>query len=77
MGSSFLTVNQEWETYIANAERTYNELESKVRLRLQNLAREAKDMMESRKWEDDPWLSQLDWTPKVVGKTRGFGLNEV
>ncbi|CAL1698877.1 unnamed protein product [Somion occarium] len=71
MGSAFLTVNEEWEKYIANAERTYRELEDKVRRRLIDLAHEAKDLMEGDKWKDDVWLSQLDWTPKVAGKSRG------
>ncbi|KAF7800115.1 hypothetical protein EIP86_011360 [Pleurotus ostreatoroseus] len=71
MGSSFLTVNQEWERYIANAERTYKELEDKVKFRLHELAYQAKAMAETEQWKGDPWLSQLDWTPKVAGKTRG------
>ncbi|OSD05058.1 gamma DNA-directed DNA polymerase [Trametes coccinea BRFM310] len=72
MGSSFLTVNEEWERYLANAERTYKELEEKVKRRLIDLAHEAKGLMESEKWKDDVWLSQLDWTPKVAGKSRGI-----
>ncbi|KAJ3558944.1 hypothetical protein NM688_g630 [Phlebia brevispora] len=77
MGSSFLTVNQEWERYIANAERTYKELEDKVKFRLHDLAREAKAMMEDESWKNDVWLSQLDWTPKVAGKSRGVYPPEV
>ncbi|KAI0659928.1 gamma DNA-directed DNA polymerase [Cubamyces menziesii] len=71
MGSSFLIVNEEWERYIENAERTYKELEEKVKRRLIDLAHEAKGLMEADKWKDDVWLSQLDWTPKVAGKSRG------
>ncbi|GBE88836.1 hypothetical protein SCP_1402430 [Sparassis crispa] len=71
MGSSLLTVNEEWENYLANAERTYKELEDKVKQRLLDLAHEAKNMMEGERWRDDIWLSQLDWTPKVAGKSRG------
>ncbi|EIM89192.1 uncharacterized protein STEHIDRAFT_154872 [Stereum hirsutum FP-91666 SS1] len=71
MGSSFLTVNQEWERYIENAERTYRELDTKVKERLLELAVEAKDMMEGEQWRDDVWLSQLDWTPKIAGPSRG------
>ncbi|KAI0667216.1 gamma DNA-directed DNA polymerase [Trametes maxima] len=77
MGSSLLPVNEEWEKYIENAERTYKELEEKVKTRLIDLAHEAKDMMQSGKWQDDPWLSQLDWTPKVAGKSRGIVAPEV
>ncbi|OJT07668.1 DNA polymerase gamma, mitochondrial [Trametes pubescens] len=71
MGSSLLTVNEEWDKYIANAERTYRELEEKVKMRLIDLAHDAKNLMEGDKWKDDAWLSQLDWTPKVAGKSRG------
>ncbi|KAI0698631.1 DNA polymerase family A-domain-containing protein [Cytidiella melzeri] len=70
MGSSFLTVNEEWEQYIQNAERTYNELNDKVKSRLVELAQQAKGKMEDESWRKDVWLSQLDWTPKVAGKSR-------
>ncbi|KAI0078596.1 gamma DNA-directed DNA polymerase [Panus rudis PR-1116 ss-1] len=76
MGSSFLTVNQEWEKYIENAERTYRELEDRVRKRLIDLAHEARSLMEGDKWKDDVWLSQMDWTPKVAGKSRGVFAEE-
>ncbi|KZT18676.1 gamma DNA-directed DNA polymerase [Neolentinus lepideus HHB14362 ss-1] len=71
MGSSFLTVNEEWERYIENAERAYKELDDKVKRRLVDLAQQAKSMAESETWKGDVWLSQLDWTPKVAGKSRG------
>jgi DNA polymerase gamma 1 len=71
MGSSFLTVNESWESYLADADRAYKELDGKVKRRLVELADQAKDRMEDESWKDDPWLSQLDWTPKVAGKSRG------
>ncbi|KAI6021535.1 DNA polymerase family A-domain-containing protein [Pisolithus microcarpus] len=71
MGSSFLTVNDSWETYLNNAERTYHDLEAKVKKRLIDLAEGAKSMMEDGSWKESPWLGQLDWTPKVAGKSRG------
>ena len=77
MGSSILPVNEEWQAYIANAERAYKELEEKVKTRLIDLAHEARKMMESGQWKEDPWLSQLDWTPKVAGKSRGIFPSEV
>ncbi|KAG9308217.1 DNA polymerase family A-domain-containing protein [Chiua virens] len=72
MGTSFLTVNESWEEYLRNAERTYHELEGKVKEHLVDLAEEAKGMMEDESWRDNPWLSQLDWTPKVARKSRGI-----
>jgi DNA polymerase gamma 1 len=74
MGSSFLTVDGSWEKYLENAERTYRNLEEGVKKRLVNLAIDAKSMMENEKWRDDVWLRQLDWTPKVAGKSRGVGI---
>jgi DNA polymerase gamma 1 len=72
MGSSFLTVNESWEAYLENAEKTYRELEIKVKNRLVSLAENAKTMMDSGEWRDDVWLSQLDWTPKAAGASRGI-----
>jgi len=72
MGNSLLPVNQEWERYIERAERKYHELENSVKNKLIQLAEEAKGMFESGDWEKDVWLSQMDWTPKVAGKSRGF-----
>ena len=76
MGSSFLTVNEGWEKYLEDAERTYRTLEEGVKTRLVNLAIEARNAMENEKWRDDVWLRQLDWTPKVAGKSRGVGIPE-
>lgn len=76
MGSSFLPVNEAWEKYLKDAERTYRKLEEGVKTRLVNLATEARNAMESEKWKDDIWLRQLDWTPKVAGKSRGIGTSD-
>lgn len=77
MGSSLLTVNEEWEAYLANAERAYKDMEDKVKKRLVELAEQAKGMMTDGKWKEDVWLSQLDWTPKVAGKSRGVDSSQV
>jgi DNA polymerase gamma 1 len=77
MGSSFLTVDESWKTYLENAERKYREMEEKVKKRLIELANEAKGMMESGRWKGDAWLSQLDWSPKVASKSRGVFPSEV
>ncbi|KDQ13472.1 hypothetical protein BOTBODRAFT_175483 [Botryobasidium botryosum FD-172 SS1] len=80
MGNSFLTVDESWETYIQSAEAKYRELEDGIRLKLVGLAEEAKDMMAigpvadgaPGPWENDPWLKQLDWSPKIPGPSRGI-----
>ncbi|KAJ3773220.1 gamma DNA-directed DNA polymerase [Lentinula raphanica] len=79
MGSGFLPVNEQWEAYIERAERVWQNLERKVRSGLENLARAAikdynltpSDASVVGPWQDDVWLSQMDWTPKVAGKSRG------
>ncbi|KAJ3910517.1 gamma DNA-directed DNA polymerase [Lentinula edodes] len=79
MGSGFLPVNEQWEAYIDRAERVWQNLEGKVRTGLENLARAAiaeykvtsPDAPVVGPWQDDVWLNQMDWTPKVAGKTRG------
>ncbi|KAH7345324.1 DNA polymerase family A-domain-containing protein, partial [Rhizoctonia solani] len=65
-----------WENYISSAERKYHELEGGVRETLLTLAKEAlakyeNDTEGNKPWEADEWLSQLDWTPRKVGKSRG------
>ena len=73
MGSSFLTVNQEWERYIERAEATYRQMEEGVKKRLKEIAEGARCLVDTPEtWKEDPWLNQLDWTPKVAGKSRGI-----
>ena len=71
MGSSFLTVDENWEEYLKSAEGIYLGLKEKIKKRLEALADEARRKMENGLWKDDVWLSQLDWTPKTPRKPRG------
>lgn len=76
MGSGFLPVNEQWEAYLEKAEGVYNQLQKRVK---DSLAAFAKAAMEAHTadsdYSSDPWLSQLDWTPKAAGKSRGVGLD--
>ncbi|KAF8216340.1 DNA polymerase family A-domain-containing protein [Mycena galopus ATCC 62051] len=76
MGSSFLCVDEGWEKYLEQAEGVYMGLEKAVKSRLAELAQQALSLFltdpEKEKWKDDIWLNQLDWTPKVAGKSRGI-----
>lgn len=73
MGSSILPVNSEWDKYVERSEKVFNDMLDGVKDKLKLLAEEARAMMEKGGgWEDDPWLSQLDWTPKVAGASRGI-----
>jgi DNA polymerase gamma 1 len=72
MGSSFLPINGAWEVYLQEAERVYKDLEARIKTGLKDLAEKAVKLMDKERWRDDVWLSQLDWTPKVAGKSRGI-----
>lgn len=74
MGSSFLTVDESWEGYLEKADTVYRSMEEKVQTKLKVLAETAKELMygDENVWKTDPWLSQLDWTAKVAGKSRGI-----
>ena len=74
MGSSFLTVDEGWSDYLRLAEKTYRELEEKIKNRLIHLAEEARDKIGDGSWRNDTWLSQLDWSPKVAGASRGIAV---
>lgn len=71
MGSSFLSVNGAWKDYLKAAEDKFRELEESVKDKLRELAEAAKQKMEDESWRDDVWLSQLDWSEKAPGKSRG------
>ena len=74
MGSPFLTVDESWEDYLTKADAVYHEMEEKVEAKLKKLAEDARNLMNDgdEKWKSDPWLNQLDWAPKVAGKSRGI-----
>lgn len=70
MGNCFLPVDNSWPEFIEKAEGLYNKLTQQVEVELHKLADQARRLMSKRdengiaEWENDPWLSQLDWTPK-------------
>lgn len=72
LASVILPVNETWDAYIANAEATYRKLEIAVRERLVNLAERAAEVKEKPEmFENDPWLSQLDWSGQEVRMVKG------
>ncbi|CDK29414.1 unnamed protein product [Kuraishia capsulata CBS 1993] len=73
IGQSFLPTTRKWDDYIETAERLYQENVKKIELNLHKLCEEAVAMRTdpTKPWENDPWLSQLDWTitpPKLTKK---------
>ncbi|BEI85273.1 hypothetical protein CcaverHIS002_0506740 [Cutaneotrichosporon cavernicola] len=61
MGNSFLPVDRSWVDYLRKAEAMYLELREEVRLALRSLADR---LREAGPIANDPWHSQLDWSPK-------------
>jgi len=67
MSTEILPVNETWQTYIESAESTYTKLLETVQLRLVELAEDALKIKDDpSKYEDDPWLKQLDWTGQEI-----------
>lgn len=63
----FLPINQQWEKYLKSAEACYEEATEIIRTRLVQLAEEAVKLKDQPEvFQNDPWLSQLDWTIKPV-----------
>ena len=61
------------DAYLRDAESTYKNLELSIKKRLVELAEQAMTLADGEEWKDDPWLSQLDWTPKTPRKVSGVG----
>lgn len=67
LATEILPVNKTWEAYIKNAEATYHRLSSGVQERLVDLAEKAlTHRTEPEVYENDPWLSQLDWSGQEI-----------
>ncbi|KAK3295610.1 DNA polymerase family A-domain-containing protein [Chaetomium fimeti] len=72
LSSVILPVNKTWDSYIANAEATYHKLSDAVRERLILLAEKATEIRaEPDKWNNDPWLKQLDWSGQEIKMVKG------
>ncbi|KAJ0116370.1 hypothetical protein J7T55_007350 [Diaporthe amygdali] len=76
LSSVILPVDDSWNSYIANAEATYQKLSVGVQERLISLAEKALEVKDDEeKWSNDPWLKQLDWSGQeikwVKGKKKG------
>lgn len=72
LSSVILPVNESWEEYIANAERTYHQRLHDVQRKLVELCDEAlkyKDKPEI--YMNDPWLRQLDWSGQEIKMVKG------
>lgn len=72
LSSVILPVDKSWESYIDNAEATYLRLSKAVEERLSDLAYRALALKDDpSKYNDDAWLSQLDWSGQEVKMVKG------
>ena len=76
MGNSFLPVDESWTKFLDEAEGLYQQLTKNAETELHKLADQARKLIfvkdENGRFvhETDPWLRQLDWTPKKARKSR-------
>lgn len=67
LSAEILPVNETWDAYINNAEATYHQLVDAVQERLVGLTEKALEVKEQPEvYENDPWLSQLDWSGQEI-----------
>ena len=72
LSSVILPVNESWESYVANAEATYQKLSDGVQQHLLELMNGALEMKaDPEKYNLDPWMKQLDWTGQEVKMVKG------
>lgn len=77
LSSVILPVNKSWDTYIANAEATYHRLSDAVTERLVGLAEKALEIKDQpEKWQNDPWMKQLDWSGQEIRMAKGKRKND-
>ena len=72
LASVILPVNKTWDAYVANAEATYHKLSDAVQERLVGLVDKALEIKDdAEKWQNDPWLQQLDWSGQEIRMVKG------
>ncbi|KAL8709479.1 MAG: hypothetical protein Q9225_007449 [Loekoesia sp. 1 TL-2023] len=72
LSSVILPINKSWDSYVENAEATYQRLSSDVEHRLKDLANKALEIKENpAKYNDDEWLRQLDWSGQTIKMVKG------
>lgn len=77
LSSVILPVNKSWDAYIANAEATYQKLSEAVEERLVGLTDKALEIKDHPdKWQNDPWMQQLDWSGQEIKMVKGKKKND-
>ncbi|CAM1502940.1 Fc.00g077160.m01.CDS01 [Cosmosporella sp. VM-42] len=77
LSSVILPVNKSWDAYITNAEATYHKLSDAVQERLVALTEKALEIKDdAEKWQNDPWMQQLDWSGQEIRMVKGKKKND-
>ncbi|CAH0022896.1 unnamed protein product [Clonostachys rhizophaga] len=77
LSSVILPTNKSWDSYIANAEATYQRLNEAVLERLIGLTNKALEVKEEPDvWQNDPWMKQLDWSGQEIKMVKGKRKND-
>ncbi|KAL1798095.1 hypothetical protein ACET3X_002132 [Alternaria dauci] len=72
LAAEILPVNETWAAYLHNAEATYHQLDDAVKERLVALTEKALEVKDKPEvYENDPWLSQLDWSGQEIKMVKG------
>ncbi|KAJ6144848.1 hypothetical protein N7470_008743 [Penicillium chermesinum] len=72
LSSVILPVNQTWQQYLEDAERTYHKRLDDVQRKLIELCDEALKIKEQPEvYTADPWLQQLDWSGQEIKMVKG------
>ena len=72
LSSVILPVDGSWESYLTNAEATYQRLSDDVQRRLIALTERALEGKGNpQSYLEDPWLQQLDWSGQAVKMVKG------
>ncbi|KAK7428954.1 DNA-directed DNA polymerase gamma mip1 [Neonectria magnoliae] len=77
ISSVILPVNKSWDAYLTNAEATYQKLSDAILKRLVSLTNKALEVKgDAEKWQNDPWLQQLDWSGQEIRMVKGKRKND-
>lgn len=70
---SFLPTTSNWNDYITKCEQMYQDSKIQIESKLNGICNgivEMKEKAEEKPWENDPWLSQLDWEITPIRYTK-------
>lgn len=72
INTSFLPTSTDWENYIHRCEKMYQDSKNQVEEKVHSICQEVVDLRKQNNnpWENDPWLSQLDWKITPVKLTK-------